>query len=263
MQRLESYLLPDGVDLSWSLGNTGQSHIDLTIIPAWTPQYLSDQDPVHEEQGDDAKYKKAKLVSLSEGYTVRFTEDPANPNTKKEGNRSQYIKSAAKDFQRLLSNLTGLDLLAAFAVTVPQMLHKELPADVLCFRKPGDTTSRVALRWKGRDGTTTGWTTATLVRVLLATANVLKINIVDRQDGESLGLVGLTIVRPRAKNTECLQFRVEQGSVYPPDPNICELLPPVPLRVTASGLLRIRLLATFRLAELIEPVNRDPGVGRV
>lgn len=241
MQRLESILLPDEVDLSWSLGK-GQTHINLAIKPAWIPQYLSNQDPVYEEQEDMATCHHVELVSLSKGYTIHFAEDPANSSATEHGRSSQYIENAAQNFQHLLTTLTGLDLLATFSITALRGLRRDLSADVLCFRKQGDTKSRVALRWKGRDGATPGWTTATLASILevVSRDKLLKVELVNRQDGHALVLAGATATgakaNKKADKQETWKFQVNEGSVYPFELNTCEHFLSHLLKITAFRL---------------------------
>lgn len=133
------------------------------------PQYLSDQDPIYEDQEDRATRKCVELVAVSKGYSIEFKEDSENVFTTEHANEPQYIESATHNFQHFLSTLTGLDLLVAFSITAsPPGFGEKRPADVLCFRNQGDETSRVAIRWKGQGSASTVWTTATLDEISAA-----------------------------------------------------------------------------------------------
>ena len=227
MQRLETLWLPDEVDLSWSISQ-GQMPVNLVIKTVWIPRYISNQDPIYEEPEDEAKCDRIELVPLSKGYTIHLVRDPENPNTIEYGRSHQHIQRAAWNFQRLLTALTGLNFLTSFSMTALRGLRKDLPADVLCFRKQGDKNSRMAFRWKGRHEVTTSWTTATLTSVLQVVnrKQVLEVELINREDGHSLVLAGVTAKGARAnqhnEKSQKMTFRVQQGSVYPFELNTCE-----------------------------------------
>ena len=228
MQRLETLWLPDKVDLSWSLSQgQAQMYNDLVIKPAWIPRYISNQDPIYEEPEDIATCDRIELAPLTKGYTIHLAGDPEDPNTVEHGKPYQHSQRTSQNFEHLLSTLTGLTFLASFSMTALRGgLRKDTPADGLCFREQDDTNSRMALRWKGRHGVTTSWTTATLDSVLVPRDKVLEVQLKGRQDGQSLVLAGATAngVRPnrRIENLERMSFRVQEGSAYPFELNTCK-----------------------------------------
>lgn len=141
-----------------------------------------------------------------------------SPKTTKIANNNE---NATHDIQTLLNSLTGLDLLVAFSVAVrPRILRKKQHADMLCFRKRDDKTSRVAIRWKGTGGATTSWTTATLTKILGVKDKLLELELTSRQDGDLLKLDGVVAVNGeegrRAEKPERWYFQyIEDVSTIP------------------------------------------------
>ena len=88
-------------------------------------------------------------------------------------------------------------------------------ADVLCFRKGGET--RVVIRRKDDEGDTIDWTSATLVQVNVDTSiERLTLQLTSRQTGRKLGLATVTAAevetKKEADKTETWFITVASGS---------------------------------------------------
>lgn len=227
-QRLESLFLPDRIDFTWGL-DKARKHVELVIIPVWIPHYISDQDPFYEDQEDRATCKGVELVALTKGYTIILEEDPKNVSTTEHAKGTQHIERATPNFQHFLSTLAGSDLLVAFSITAsPPGSWRKRPADVLCFRNQDDEISQLAIRWKEAGSAMSGWTTASLVKILAVPKdNVLEVQLASRQDGHLLGLARVTAVGGKGKKStdksaEKWLFQVEDGSATPTEYNDCK-----------------------------------------
>ncbi len=143
--------------------------------------------------------------------------------------KTRNISNVTYSFNHFLSTLTGLELLVAFSITTsPPGSWKKRPADVLCFRNRDDGVSRVAFRWKDSSGATTGWTTATLTKIV-STHNdkaLLEVELAFRQDGQLLGLAGVAAIGGKrnssTKNLEKWALQLESGSALPLKYNHCK-----------------------------------------
>ena len=220
-QRLESLFLPDAVDLSWFF-EEGVKHVNLLVNSAWMQQYLSNQDPIYEDQKNRAVCKSINLAPLSRAYPIQLKESFGYAPDTIEHREVQHNENSTHGFQTLLSSLTRLDLLVAFSAAVSTgVFGKKQPADILCFRKPDHKTSRVAIRWKETRGATTSWTTAALRKILVPKDKLLKLELTSRQDGNLLNLDGVVAVDGKgdrlAKKPEKLDVQyVEDVPTIPP-----------------------------------------------
>jgi len=227
-QRLESVFLPEILDFTWAL-DQARKHVKITIKPAWMPRYLSDQDPIYEGKNDRAICKCVELVAVSKEYSIEFHEGSEDSSTPRHVKTPQYIERVTYSFNHFLSTLTGLELLVAFSITTsPPGSWKKRPADVLCFRNRDDGVSRVAFRWKDSSGATTGWTTATLTKIV-STHNdkaLLEVELAFRQDGQLLGLAGVAAIGGKRNSStnkvEKWALQLESGSAIPLKYNHCK-----------------------------------------
>ena len=194
------------------------------------PQYRSNKEGKYERPGK-ATFKSVELAPLREKYFICFKEGsevfydtPYESGQQEEINHLETSDFCNKNLQQFLSILTGWKLLVVFSATDVQPKRRKhfykrgpraRPADVLCFRKSGET--RIAIRKKNaEEGYTISWTSATLNKVHVNTEiEELCLTLTSRRTGQKLSLATVTAADGKTEkdlNEEIWVFKVASGS---------------------------------------------------